>query len=245
MLLVARSPWAEKAEKLLAKLGKNPHWLARQLNLDKQKVYNWFRDSSPRDDSVWEDILSFLEREVALMEARTGSDPRLADPDPSAAARLSARAPLGSRVLLPLWRGALAGEEDEYSFTDDGNEPEYVEVPAFMLTAEPERYRLIQVLGSSMGDRIGHTDLVLVLVTPAPPMGSIVVVKRDDGQGFIKVLRPGSPPMPFELHSLDERFPPIKQVKRWEFIGAITGILKPGGTRSPNIEWANGEPLRG
>lgn len=72
MFTMARSPYADRAEELLQVIGKNPSWLARQLGVAKQKVYNWFDGQSPRDENQWARIISLLENEAIIMKSQTG-----------------------------------------------------------------------------------------------------------------------------------------------------------------------------
>lgn len=54
-----------------------------------------------------------------------------------------------------------------------------------------------------------------------PPLHSLVVVKAPDGQMFVKVLRAAEPPLPYELHPLADRYPVIKRVSGWQFVGSV------------------------
>lgn len=162
--------------------------------------------------------------------------------DDSAGIRL--RYVLGATVALPVWRGALAGGGQEMSFVE-GSNPELQEVPAFLLNGPAEDHRIVEVAGGSMAPRIQHSDKVIVRIDDRPPLHTLVVVKSPDQQMFIKVLRPAEPPLPYELHPLAERYPIIKGVSGWEFVGSVVAILKSAPPGEPNIEWNGGAPLKG
>ena len=145
-------------------------------------------------------------------------------------------------VVLPVWRGTVAGFNDECQFADDAYEPGQ-EVPAFFLSNKsPDQFILCLPKGVSMAPRIVQGDLVIVKMESNPSPGTIVIAKREDGINFIKVFRlvKGVP----ELHSINETFPVISPIGQWVCRGVAVGIYKPWLLDEPNIEFNNGNPLR-
>lgn len=151
------------------------------------------------------------------------------------------RYPIGSTVLLPRWQGVLCGDSGECHFIEDDSE---MEVPAFLLNAPAEEFVVVQAAGSSMSTRIEHSEHALVRMNISPPIKSLVVATRSDGCHFLKGLLPGRFPMPYELHSINEAYPPIIEVENWSFVGFVSAILKTPEPGVPNIEWQGGSPLR-
>jgi len=154
---------------------------------------------------------------------------------------LGDRYPIGSTVLLPRWRGVLCGDSGECHFVEDDSE---LEVPAFLLNGPAEEFVVVQAAGSSMAHRIEHSEHGLVRLNSSPPIKSLVVATRSDNCHFLKGLLPGTFPLPYELHSINEAYPPILHVEDWTFVGHLTAILKTPEPGVPNIEWLGGSPLR-
>lgn len=153
--------------------------------------------------------------------------------------------PLGASAVLPVWRGILAGDGEECYFVES-ELAEWEEMPAFLLTEAAGDYAIGIAAGSSMAPRINHGDRFLVRLQPDPPLNSLCVAARPDHCMYVKVLRPGTYPKPYELHSLNEQFEPIRDVKDWVFKGAVVAIvLRSAEPGRPNIEFDMGRPLRG
>jgi transcriptional regulator with XRE-family HTH domain len=147
-----------------------------------------------------------------------------------------------SDVVLPVWRGVVAGLNDECQFSDDSYEPGQ-EVPAFFLSNKnPNDFILCLPKGVSMAPRIVQGDQVIVKQESTPPPNSIVVARRADGVNYIKVFRvvKGVP----ELHSINGDFPPISPIGEWVCRAVAVGIHKPYPQDGPNIEFNGGAPLR-
>lgn len=230
-----KSPYADRATTLLKELGKSPGWVARKLGLNKQSVYNWFEDASPRDESQWPQIIAFLEREVAMLRASQAGEPQLRALEPRS------RYPLGTSVILPLLR-AHASNDDECYFDEDSQD--FQEMTAIVLTGDPEQYRLLQIIGGSASPRINHAELALLRLNPAPPLGALVVCRSPDQRLYLKALKAGTPPIPYELHALHPAFKTIKSVRGWTFVGHIEAIIKSAEPGKANIEFDGGKPLR-
>lgn len=218
-------------------------WLAGKIGVTHTTVKNWLNGGGTRDSSLLDQAIRHLLAEQRARETRAESSVTLT-PEAEARAALKARHPLGSTAIVPLWRGVVAGDADECHFAE-GTEPEWVEIPAFLLTHEPERYFVAVATGSSMSPRIGHSDRAVVRLDANPPKNSLCVVRRPDGVSFVKLLREGRFPRPYELHSLNDAFEPILDVKGWTFVGVVVAVLKDPEPGSPNIEWNFGQPLKG
>jgi phage repressor protein C with HTH and peptisase S24 domain len=148
----------------------------------------------------------------------------------------------GMWVALPVWRGVVAGVEDECAFVE-ADEPEFREIPVFLTMGQPDRHVLCIASGMSMAPRIEHTERAVVKLDPDVPPNHIVVARTDDNRNFIKKLsRSGTHRL--ELHSLNEQFRPIIDLKGWTIKGGVVAILHAYEGGKPNIEWDEGRFLR-
>jgi len=145
-------------------------------------------------------------------------------------------------VALPVWRGVVAGIEDECAFVAS-DEPEFREVPVFLTMGQPERHVLCIASGMSMAPRIEHTERAIVKLDPDVPPNHIVVARTDDNRNFIKKLTRAASHR-LELHSLNEQFRPITNLTGWAIKGGVVAILHAYEGGKPNIEWDEGRFLR-
>ncbi|RYG36370.1 LexA family transcriptional regulator [bacterium] len=149
-------------------------------------------------------------------------------------------------VALPVWRGTLAGRFDDECYWEGVEEPPEETYAWLISGGDPDNYRLVYPLGSSMSPRIIQGDRMIARLESDPAPGQIVLARREDGKMYVKVFRIGPEGLP-ELHSINERFPPIKMVEfpdSWHCRAVVIGIVKPP-TVGPNIEFYGGTPLRG
>lgn len=146
-------------------------------------------------------------------------------------------------VLLPVWRGAVAGFDDECPLDETANEPPQ-SVPSFFLGGKsPKQFIVCLPMGVSMAPRIIQGDRVIVRLEPNPDPNTIVIARRPDGVNFIKCfrIRDNVP----ELHSINGQFPVISGLDGWVTRGVVVGIWKPYLKETLNIEFNGGVPLRG
>ncbi len=159
-----------------------------------------------------------------------------------AAVSLEARSLLrGDEVLLPTWRGTIAGDGECEFF--DSDSPELNAVPAFLAGNDPHSHILCIASGASMYPRVKNGERVVVRLDRNPPNNAIVVAKRPDGANFVKVLRQNERGL-LELHSLNEEFRPIVNLDGWEMRGYAVAVLHSYEPGRANIEWDSGRPLR-
>jgi phage repressor protein C with HTH and peptisase S24 domain len=250
-MLLMPTKKGEKVEKLLDRMGKNPAWLARQLDVKKQSVYQWLEGTTPRDDSVWPRIAQVLQVDLALLE---DDDVKLPEP-PKLPKRLpdevdveeTRRAPAGIQsfvrgdaTLLPVWRGVVAGHSEECVFVEPDS-PEFMEVPAFLVGADLDRHVVCIAAGTSMSPRIRQGERAIVRLDPNPPRNTIVVAEDLNRSRYIKALREKGN---LQLHSLNGQYEPITDIRGWVLIGSVVAIWRQYEAGEPNIEWNNGSPLK-
>ncbi len=158
------------------------------------------------------------------------------------AAGLEARSLLrGDEVLLPTWRGTMAGDGECVFY--DSHSPELNAVPAFLAGNDPHCHILCIASGASMYPRVKNGERVVVRLDRNPPNNAIVVAKRPDGANFVKVLRQNERGR-LELHSLNAEFQPIVELDAWEMRGYAVAVLHSYEPGQANIEWDSGRPLR-
>jgi len=145
-------------------------------------------------------------------------------------------------VAIPVWRGVMAGSDDECVFVEP-SELEFREVPLYLTLGQPEKHVLCIASGVSMSPRIEHSERMLIRLDPDVPVGCLVVAKRaDDGANFIKRLTRGQRNL--ELTSLNGAYAPITELNGWEIRGGVTVIWKRYEPGTPNLEWDDGRFLR-
>lgn len=147
----------------------------------------------------------------------------------------------GDEVLLPTWRGAIAGDGECEFF--DSDSPELTAVPSFLAGNDPFNHILCIASGASMYPRVKNGEKLVVRLDRNPPNNSIVISKRPDGANFVKVLRQNDRGF-LELHSLNPEFQPITALEGWEMRGYAVAVLHSYEPGRPNIEWDNGRALR-
>ena len=147
----------------------------------------------------------------------------------------------GDEVLLPTWRGAIAGDGECEFF--DTESPELSSVPAFLAGNDPNNHILCIASGASMFPRVQNGEKVVVRLDRNPPNNSIVIARRPDGANFVKVLRQ-NPRGVLELHSLNPDFNPITNLEGWELRGYAVAVLHSYEPGQANIEWDSGRPLK-
>lgn len=145
-------------------------------------------------------------------------------------------------VALPVWRGVVAGDDSECAFVE-AEDPEFREVPVFLTMGQPDRHVLCIASGMSMAPRIEHTERAVVKLDPDVPPNHIVVARTDDNRNFIKKLARAADHK-LELHSLNQTFHPITNLKGWTVKGGVVAILHAYEAGRSNIEWDEGRFLR-
>lgn len=228
----------------LAQLGRNPAWLARELGKNKQSVYQWLEGTAPRDESVWPKMARLLNIPISVLLDDSKDLPPFPNPDEVVEARPDHPAMRsfvqGDMALLPVWRGVAAGLADECYFVQSDSS-EYIEVPLILAGRDPDRHIVCVAAGTSMSPRLRQGDRAVVRLDPNPPRNSLVVAQNPEGRRFIKALREKTH---LELHSLNEAFPPIRDVTGWQLIGSVVAIWAEYEAGSANIEWDGGRPLK-
>ena len=146
----------------------------------------------------------------------------------------------GDEVLLPTWRGAIAGDGQCEFF--DSESQELSAIPAFLAGNDPYNHVLCIASGASMYPRVKNGEKVVVRLDRNPPNNAIVVAKRPDGANFVKVLRQNDRGV-LELHSLNSEFKPLTELDGWERRGYAVAVLHSYAPGLPNLEWDNGRAL--
>jgi transcriptional regulator with XRE-family HTH domain len=149
----------------------------------------------------------------------------------------------GDLVSLPVWRGVLAGADDEVTF-EESEWPETRAIPAYITGGDYEQHVLCIASGQSMADRINHADRVVVRLDPDVPAGCMVVARSPEDKNYVKVLRKNPQNGRLELHSVNGAYKVITELAQWRLKGGVIAILGPyeGGR---NIEFDDGRYLRG
>lgn len=234
----------EKVERLLDRREKSQAWLAKQIGKPKQSLGQWLDGSRPRDEGVWVDIAKVLdvEPEVLLDDSKdiATSVDQVVTQEPKDLDRTELMLVQGENIFLPVWRGVVAGEQDECIFQEPDT-VEWGEIPKFFLAGSQAPHVICIPSGPSMAPRIRQGYRALVKFDPAPPRNTLVVAENPARQRFIKVLREKDHQ---ELHSLNRLFPPITETRDYVFIGSVTLIIAPYEDGEPNIEWNFGRPLK-
>jgi phage repressor protein C with HTH and peptisase S24 domain len=250
-MLLMPSLKGAKIEELLRRKGKTAAWLARQLGVKKQSVYQWIEGSEPRDDSMWARVEKVLGADPGFIEddqrkltpnnpesdrALMAADETLTKPEKSFLR--------GDMAVLPVWRGVTTGVNEECEFVQM-DESDMAEVPAFLVGKDLENHCLCIAAGTSMSPRFRQGEKAIVRLDPNPPRNTIVLAESPDRKRYIKVLREKGHVM--ELHSINDNpmYAPVKiQEDGWKLLGSIVAILKVYETGEPNIEWDFGRPLK-
>lgn len=144
-------------------------------------------------------------------------------------------------VAIPVWRGTIAGAEEECSFVDDSFE-EPKEISTFYTVGRPQIHVLCIVSGSSMAPRLNDRERALVRLDPDVSPGHLVVARNPEGRNYIKALLWVNGQQ--ELQSVNRKYPPICDLDGWEIKGGVTLILKHYLPGEPNMEWDEGRYLR-
>lgn len=229
----------------LEQISRTPAWLARKLDRNKQSVYHWIAGAEPRDENVWPEVARLLGIPLQALLDDAVPLPSLALDEVQTLGAAVVPGPVqslmrGDAMLLPVWRGVAAGLQDECYFVSES--AEFMEVPAFLAGREQDRHVVCVAAGTSMSPRLRQGDRAIVRLDPNPPRNTLVVAQNPDGRRFIKALREKDH---FELHSINESFPAIKDVSGWQLLGSVVAIWGQYEAGGPNIEWDGGRPLRG
>lgn len=236
----------DKVERRLGQIGQTPAWLARQIGKPKQSMYQWLEGSNPREPVVWHDMATALGLPVEII-----TDDALDLPDP-AADRIQFQRPesagpqiesfvRGDVAILPVWRGTMAGSPTEECIFIQPDSPEYEEVPALLIKGDASKHVLCIAAGTSMSPRIRQGERAIMRFNPSPSPNTIVVAEDPERRRFMKTLRELQT---LELHSINGKFPPIKDVRNWTLLGSIVAIIHDYEVGAGNIEWDFGKPLR-
>ena len=239
----------------IARESMSPPWsqydLERQTKISRAKIANWEANrTSPKDGDIRSlgqlfgiNLEWFYDGEVGPPRRK----PRATSDEPPATnvltetemSRAEALLASGQFVAIPVWRGAICGAEEEFSFAED-SPPSFAEISAFYTVGRPEQHVLCIASGISMEPRIEHGAKVLIRLDPNVPTKKIVAASNGQGSIFIKRLVRGAAGL--ELHSLNDRFPPITSLEGWTLRGGVTMIQHPYNG-APNIEWDEGRFL--
>lgn len=148
----------------------------------------------------------------------------------------------GDTVILPLWKSVYAAADGDCWFYDEAVEQE--SFPALFLDAEPEKFFLAQILGSSLEDLASTGDLLLIRRTTSPGLHTLVMAQSPEGHAVCKILRPGRT-QPYELHSYNKQVPNITDCTGYSFIGEVRAmLLKSVLPPRPNIVWSFHQAIR-
>lgn len=192
---------------------------------------SWFRDgkvNDPPGPRIWEEAIGEARVKAVRAEEQTRN------------MRLFATT---TEVELPVWRSTMASGEDECEFVDNQGDARML-VPSFFLSNHnPDEFIVCVPSGVSMAPRIVQGDFIIARLNPAPPPGTIVIARKPEGNNFVKVLKMADGRL--ELHSINQKVPPIKDLDQWVTRASVVGIWKPYILDSPNIEFNGGTPLRG
>lgn len=145
-----------------------------------------------------------------------------------------------ARVVVPLWKGALAfdGFEGEGIYERDG----LFEIPAFFLGGQdPGLFQAVSVQGMSMSPRIQSGEKVIIRTGSDLISGAIVLLQNPDGKAFLKVLELSPRPRAVSLHEAGIAF---DDLTGWVIIGHAIGIYGDPEKGTRNIEYADGRVLR-
>jgi len=253
MVSVMRITSGEKIR--IARESMTPPWsqydLERVSGISRAKIANWEANRTQLKDGDIRGLgLLFGINLEWFYDGEVGPPKRkpraaTAEPPPTRAlteaemSRTEALLASGQFVAIPVWRGAICGAEDEFSFTEDET-PTFAEISAFYTVGRPEQHVLCIASGISMEPRIEHGAKVLIRLDPNVPTKKIVAASGGQGSIFIKLLIRGAAGL--ELHSLNDRFPPITNLSGWTLRGGVTMIQHPYNG-APNIEWDDGRFL--
>lgn len=163
MFAMARTPLVDRAEELLALIGRNRNWLARQLGIPKQKVYNWFDGQIPREAGTLERMVAFLEQEYrkGLRSPATVVHHELLGPP---------KIPVG----FPLVQMRYAGEVPAGDWGDPLASEEFVVDDRY---EHPKRF-VARVVGDSCWPALRQGDLTVWHHDLNPQYGLIVLAQR-------------------------------------------------------------------
>lgn len=207
----------DRINRLLVANRRTASWMAKQLGVPRQSVYNWLGGLAlPRDESVWDRMAGLFPEKV---------------PPPLDAPLYPAVVP---EVEMSLWPSLPAnGSWDEPQESMD-----FIDVPSFLARKSlrhPERVA-VRIRGSSMEPRLLDGDLVVIELSQQPRSGRIVVARsgaavtvklltRDTGGALaLKALNKG--------HEVEPR--------KSEIVGYVVAVLRGYDRGRGVIEWDDG-----
>jgi hypothetical protein len=219
----------EKIEILLKRKGESPAWLAKQLKVPKQSVYNWIGGAKPQKDSVWAEIARILGVELDVLTDDSQPLPEIGRP----------QYPIPSLdVLMALWPALPANPDWDL---DPAACEDTIEIPAFLARKgpkEPERIAAY-IKGRSMEPRLFEGDLVIVELIKTARPGRIVLAKSDKGR-TLKVLRSNhNGANRFRLESINADYGDA-DAEEWSVEGYLIAILRDFAKNRGTIEWDEG-----
>lgn len=164
---------------LLGELNEGPIWLVDALQIprkNKQNVYNWLnRGQSPRDESLWDKMLSALEEEAARREL-TRSERRQPSLPETKELLGDPMIPVGYKMFKMPFAGLVpAGEWGDPLASEDFIDVEY-------RYEHPRRFAC-KVIGDSCWPALQPGDLTIWHQDIAPPYGVIVLAQRKGDHG--------------------------------------------------------------
>lgn len=214
MVCVMQSRKGEKVERLLNQMGENPVWLARQLQVGKQSVYNWLSgDTKPRDSAIWVRIADILKvrPEVILDDAqelpaplvvREVSGPKYPVTFPTA------EIPLGNAVPAGNWAEPNESED-------------FIEVDAKF--SGPKRFAAY-IAGDSCFPFLHQGDLTIWESDDNPATGLCVLARRD-GDHAVTVKQLLYEGFEFVLRAINPKHNDA-QADGWKAIARLVGIIR-------------------
>lgn len=213
---VAIDPRADRIQRLLDANRKSASWIAKELGVPRQSVYNWLGGLAwPRDESVWDRMLSlFPEKTVPL-------DPPL----------YPAVVP---EVEMSLWPALPAnGSWDEPQESMD-----FIDVPSFLARKSPRHPERVaaRIRGTSMEPRLLDGDLVVIELSQQPRSGRIVVARSGAAVTVKLLTREPSGELVLKALNKGHEVEPRKS----EIVGYVVAVLRGYDRGRGVIEWDDG-----
>ena len=218
-------PRGEKLRLLLDREGHSPEWLATQLKVSKQTIYNWIEGAKPQKSGVWEIIGKLLNENFESIIDDSKEIPGLGKP----------LYPIPTLdVKMPRWPSLPANETWEYDPAECFDEEDIPSFLARRTARDPERI-CAYVMGTSMEPRLTEGDLVIIELEKSVRPGRIVLARSDKGR-TLKVLRKSYDQQRYRLESINPEHGDA-EAEQWELEGYLIAILRDYKKNRGNIEW--------
>lgn len=209
--MAATEPDAKQVVKLLGESNRNPAWLARQLKINKQSVYNWLEgDTVPRDPDVYDQMLRVLEPSAPYNEQVVGG-PKIPVGYPKLRIPYAGEVPCSAD-----WGDPLASEE-------------FIEVEASM--EHPQRFAA-KVVGDSCYPALQQGDITIWHADFSPPYGLIVLAQRKGDHGCtVKQLVYDTDLNRNVLKPVNPAYDAPDDGQGWGAIARLVAVLRPDRVR--------------